>query len=209
MSFRSFDSLTCFSLILFPGMGGISLASVLRMVSSPVRTKSLWHARTKMRPGGLYGGLTRGLPAVCPVFHTLMCSISCDIVDLDGKRRPQDFCPNSYSDAQKKRASLTYMFGRCAGCGNDRWRADDTTGQMRGNPSCSFVLSSYMLSLRRRKVTIIPQLGFLCGAEILWQVDSGDSSISSRAMTEVHAIFPSFITLTRRSSVFLVGYTTI
>ncbi|KAG1833269.1 DNA breaking-rejoining enzyme [Suillus subalutaceus] len=51
------------------------------------------------------------------------------------------------------RASMTYAFGRLSGLGNLTWHESDIGGGlMVGNPSISIKVSSYMCSLRRRKV---------------------------------------------------------
>ena len=59
------------------------------------------------------------------------------------------------------RASMTYAFGRIHGLGSLPWHKNETTGKMVGNPSVSQTVSSYMLSLRRRKVCKQIFTGFL------------------------------------------------
>lgn len=50
---------------------------------------------------------------------------------------------------------MTYMFGRIHGLGGLPWHESEVTGEMVGNPSVSSIVSSYMLSLRRRKVAFL------------------------------------------------------
>lgn len=64
------------------------------------------------------------------------------------------------------RASMTYAFGRLHGLGSLPWNKTDA-GKMRGNPSVSEAVSSYMVSLRRRKV------------------HAGETQTSARAITPV------------------------
>jgi hypothetical protein len=47
---------------------------------------------------------------------------------------------------------MTYAFGRIHGLGSLPWHESESTGRMVGNPSVSNTVSSYMISLRRRKV---------------------------------------------------------
>jgi hypothetical protein len=54
--------------------------------------------------------------------------------------------------AQKMRAAMTYMFGRIHGLGTLPWQESEVTGKMKGNPSVCEIVSTYMVSLRRRKV---------------------------------------------------------
>lgn len=52
---------------------------------------------------------------------------------------------------------MTYAFGRLSGLGNMPWHESDIGGGiMVGNPSISVEVSSYMCSLRRRKVKPSP-----------------------------------------------------
>jgi hypothetical protein len=76
----------------------------------------------------------------------------CDELQLDGKPKPSTTIRGTYSHAQKMRASMTYMFSRIYGLGSLPWHKNETTGRMIGNPSVSQTVSSYMLSLRCRKV---------------------------------------------------------
>ncbi|KJA29024.1 hypothetical protein HYPSUDRAFT_117665, partial [Hypholoma sublateritium FD-334 SS-4] len=75
----------------------------------------------------------------------------CDELTLDGKVKPQGAALGTYSHAQKIRAAMTHAFGRVHSLGNTSWHKDEITGCMRGNPSVSQQVSSYMLSLRNRK----------------------------------------------------------
>jgi hypothetical protein len=79
---------------------------------------------------------------------------SCDTVNLDGNAKASDEKRGTYSTAQKMRAAMTYMFGRILGLGILPWHESELTGEMKGNPSVSQTLSSYMVSLRRRKVCV-------------------------------------------------------
>src|ERR1700727_18426 len=58
---------------------------------------------------------------------------------------------HSYSNAMKMRAALTYGFGRFQSRGTSTWAIDEQ-GNTHGNPSISSTVSSYMISLKRRKV---------------------------------------------------------
>ena len=62
---------------------------------------------------------------------------------------------------------MTYAFGRLHGLGTLPWHLNEVTGAMMGNPSVSDIVSSYMVSLRRRKVR------------------AGETQTSARAITEV------------------------
>jgi len=78
---------------------------------------------------------------------------SCDSFNIDGTMKPFSQERGTYSHAQKMRASMTYAFGRLNGLGNMPWHESDAGGGiMVGNPSISIEVSSFMCSLRRRKV---------------------------------------------------------
>ncbi len=83
----------------------------------------------------------------------LTCKNRCDTIGLDGKMA--EGLRSTFAHAQKMRASMTYVFGRIYGAGRSAWqvsfseRGETTTS---GNPSLSDKVSTYMLSLRRRKV---------------------------------------------------------
>ena len=62
---------------------------------------------------------------------------------------------------------MTYAFGRLHGLGTLPWHESEVTGAMVGNPSVSDTVSSYMVSLRRRKVR------------------AGETQTSARAITQV------------------------
>lgn len=76
----------------------------------------------------------------------------CDEITLDGKPKSPGVVRDTYSHAQKMRASMTYAFGRLCGIGPIPWHKSEITGEMVGNPSVSNIVSSFMVSLRRRKV---------------------------------------------------------
>lgn len=76
----------------------------------------------------------------------------CDEVNLDGKPKGVKVERQSYMYAQKMRAAATYGFGRIHHLGNAPWRQSEVTGKWVGNPSVSETVSTYMVSLRRRKV---------------------------------------------------------
>lgn len=83
----------------------------------------------------------------------LTCKNRCDTIGLDGKMA--EGVRSTFTHAQKMRASMTYVFGRIYGAGRSAWQVaflecGETTTS--GNPSLSDKVSTYMLSLRRRKV---------------------------------------------------------
>ncbi|KAF8214513.1 hypothetical protein K438DRAFT_1562454, partial [Mycena galopus ATCC 62051] len=90
---------------------------------------------------------------------------SCDVVDLNGNPVDKGKVVPTYAHAQKMRAAMTYTFGRLHNLGSIPWQ-DNPEGVI-GNPSVSAIVSSYMVSLRRRKV------------------QAGETAISSRAITPV------------------------
>ncbi len=81
-----------------------------------------------------------------------MLHIRCDEVDLQNNPKDPTTLRQSYTYAQKMRATATYGFGRLRGLGNLEWNKSEITGMWRGNPSVSQAVSTYMVSLRRRKV---------------------------------------------------------
>ncbi|KAJ7619592.1 DNA breaking-rejoining enzyme, partial [Roridomyces roridus] len=93
----------------------------------------------------------------------------CDDIKLDGETKDAKVLRASYSHAQKMRAATTYGFGRLNGLGSVEWQKSEVTGKMRGNPSVSETVSSYMISLRKKKAFI--------------QVHGGEVSTSARAIT--------------------------
>ncbi|KAJ3911753.1 hypothetical protein F5877DRAFT_54937 [Lentinula edodes] len=92
---------------------------------------------------------------------------SCDIIDLDGKAIPTTRERSTYTHAQKMRAAATFGFGRVHGLGMQAWHHSEISGKTLGNPSVSETVSTYMLSLHRRKT------------------QSGDTPTSARAVTSV------------------------
>ncbi|KAF7357671.1 hypothetical protein MSAN_01363700 [Mycena sanguinolenta] len=76
----------------------------------------------------------------------------CDDIELDGKPKDPSIPRDSYSHAQKMRASATYGFGRLNGLGSLPWQKSEVSGRMLGNPSISEDVSRYMVSLRKKKV---------------------------------------------------------
>lgn len=83
----------------------------------------------------------------------LTCKNRCDTIGLDGKMA--DGVRSTFTHAQKMRASMTYVFGRIYGTGKSTWQVlFSESGQTTtsGNPSVSDKVSTYMVSLRRRKV---------------------------------------------------------
>jgi hypothetical protein len=67
---------------------------------------------------------------------------------------------SKYTHAQKMRASMTHIFGRDFSLGKQDWTKNGQTGRMTGNPSTSHLLGTYMVSLRNRKVRILPAFYF-------------------------------------------------
>ncbi|KAF8802224.1 hypothetical protein BYT27DRAFT_7244876 [Phlegmacium glaucopus] len=91
---------------------------------------------------------------------------SCDTISLDGK--PPTTPHSSYTHAQKMQASMTHVFGRVLGIGSQPWKqttSSDGEVRVEGNPSISEKVSTYMVSLRRRKV------------------QAGETTTSARAVT--------------------------
>ncbi|KAG1752751.1 uncharacterized protein EDB91DRAFT_1343747 [Suillus paluster] len=83
--------------------------------------------------------------------HGLML-LCCDSINLDGTTKLCSQERGTYGHAQKMRASMTYGFGKLKGLGNMPWHESDVGATMVGNPSISVEVSSFMCSLRRRKV---------------------------------------------------------
>lgn len=92
----------------------------------------------------------------------------CDQVDLNNKAKAPDVERQSYTHAQKMRAACTYGFGRIHGLGNAVWSKNPFSKKWHGNPSVSEVVSTYMVSLRWRKVC------------------AGERPTSAKAITVVH-----------------------
>ncbi|KAJ6617426.1 hypothetical protein B0H10DRAFT_2383900, partial [Mycena sp. CBHHK59/15] len=91
----------------------------------------------------------------------------CDELNFDGTAKPVTQTRDSYNHAQKMRAAMTYAFGRLCSLGSLPWHTSEVTQKMVGNPSVSETVSSYMISLRRRKVR------------------AGETATSARATTPV------------------------
>ncbi|KAJ7499117.1 DNA breaking-rejoining enzyme [Mycena latifolia] len=97
---------------------------------------------------------------------------SCDVIDVDGNPVPKPKQVPTYAHAQKMRAAMMYTFGRIHRLGSVPWQEGfPGSGRMLGNPSVSEIVSSYMVSLRRRK------------ARLSNPSFAGETSISSRAIT--------------------------
>jgi len=62
----------------------------------------------------------------------------------------------SWTYAQKMRAAMTSKFAEIPAVGKTPWHYDDVAKKMKGNPSISTQVSSYMLSLHKRKVRDSP-----------------------------------------------------
>ncbi|KAJ7168720.1 DNA breaking-rejoining enzyme [Mycena filopes] len=91
----------------------------------------------------------------------------CDVIDVNGNPLPRSTERPTYAHAQKMRAAMSYAFGRLQRIGLIPWQEPQTaSGRPTGNPSVSEIVSSYMVSLRRRKV------------------QAGETAVSSRAITE-------------------------
>ncbi|KJA17137.1 hypothetical protein HYPSUDRAFT_146864, partial [Hypholoma sublateritium FD-334 SS-4] len=111
-----------------------------------------------------------------PLFNTPFLIVAwimneCDTIALDGKSTAKG-PRGTYTHAQKMRASMTYVFGRIHGLGSYPWQiihpeveGSRTVPHAIGNPSVSEQVSTYMVSLRQRKV------------------QSGETPTSARAIT--------------------------
>ncbi|KAJ7175645.1 hypothetical protein C8R46DRAFT_808668, partial [Mycena filopes] len=75
----------------------------------------------------------------------------CDELKIDGGIRPPEELRLSFSDAPKMRAAASWNFAQVRNQGNIPWRKEQG-GVWVGNPSVSVFVSSYMVSLKRRKV---------------------------------------------------------
>ncbi|KAJ3861115.1 DNA breaking-rejoining enzyme [Lentinula novae-zelandiae] len=89
--------------------------------------------------------------------------LRCDLIKLDGTPVLEE--RSTYTHAQKMRAAATFGFGKIHGLGMQAWHQSEISGKMLGNPSVSETVSTYMLSLRRRKT------------------QKGDTPISARAVS--------------------------
>lgn len=136
----------------------------------------------------------------CRCTHWLNNSDRCDEINLDGSNKSSSIVRNTYVHAQKMRAAMTYAFGRLHGLGGLPWHRSEATGAMVGNPSISDTVSSYMVSLRRRKVR------------------AGEAQTSARAITSVcwfcifpinpHNLLPMARTSSRKCMTSIVGLST-
>ncbi|KAF8806494.1 hypothetical protein BYT27DRAFT_6628346 [Phlegmacium glaucopus] len=108
-------------------------------------------------------------PKEAPTLIIAWIMNDCDAINLDGTAKDSSTVRSSYTHAQKMHASMTYVFGRMYGLGSLPWHYDNTQDLMVGNPSVSEKVSSYMVSLRRRKV------------------QAGEVASSARAITPVHS----------------------
>ena len=113
--------------------------------------------------------------------------IRCDEINVDGSSKAPSTIRNTYAHAQKMRAAMTYAFGRLHGLGTLPWHQSEVTGTMVGNPSVSDTVSSYMVSLRRRKVR------------------AGEAQTSARAITPV-SFFYLFLTCCPLTTLILTGH---
>jgi hypothetical protein len=105
---------------------------------------------------------------------------SCDSITLKGTTKLASAERSTYGHAQKMRAAVTYTFGWLHGLGDMPWHESEVPGspRMLGNPSISVQVSTYMCSLRRRKVSLYNLTGAepLCGlANIYTTAISGSS----------------------------------
>lgn len=86
----------------------------------------------------------------------IRCSSRCDENDIfTGKPKLLTVARATYNNAQKMRAAISHKFGRDHGLGTQPWMENPAyPGQFIGNPSLSVVVSQYMISLRRCKVSM-------------------------------------------------------
>ncbi|THH03535.1 hypothetical protein EW146_g10421 [Bondarzewia mesenterica] len=90
--------------------------------------------------------------AEAPSFIAAWIMQNCDELLLNGLLKPPDVVRGTYNHAQKMRAAMTYRFGRLHGLGMLPWHKSEITEKWIGNPSISVIISTYMVSLHRRKV---------------------------------------------------------
>lgn len=77
----------------------------------------------------------------------LMVICSCDTLNLDGTMKDPSVKRDTYSNAQKMHATMTYMFRQVHGLGTLQWQENWSTNEMKGNPSVCKAVSTYMISL--------------------------------------------------------------
>jgi hypothetical protein len=75
------------------------------------------------------------------------------VIKADKTPRDPSKPANSYTWAQKMRSAMTYTYGYECGIGSLPFHFDSTTKKWVGNPSLSTVVSTYMIALKRRKVS--------------------------------------------------------
>ncbi|KAJ3562539.1 hypothetical protein NP233_g9507 [Leucocoprinus birnbaumii] len=106
---------------------------------------------------------------LAPYHIVLWIQDACDTVKYNGSGgyvdRPSSEFRLSYTHAMKMRAAATYGFGRVHQLGDVAWYHNPASDSWRGNPSLSALVSTYMVSLRRRKV------------------QAGEAPVSARAIT--------------------------
>ncbi|PPR02923.1 hypothetical protein CVT26_009778 [Gymnopilus dilepis] len=99
-----------------------------------------------------------------PAFIIAWIMQLCDVRNPDGSFKRSDEYTRTFSHAMKMRSSATYGFSRIPQVGNTPWA--QANEQWVGNPSISYQVTRYMVSLKRRKFR-----------------DGGLHTMSSRAIT--------------------------
>jgi len=94
-----------------------------------------------------------------------LCS-RCDELCLNGSKKSSTEVQDSYTHAQKMCASMTYAFGCIHGLGSLPWHDSESTHRMVQNSSMSGTVSSYMISLWRRKVGSSPNWTFQLNSNV-------------------------------------------
>jgi hypothetical protein len=87
---------------------------------------------------------------------SLFADVRCDENDIwTGRIKDPSITRATYNTAQKMRAAMSHKFGRDYRLGTMPWVENPSIpGKYIGNPSLSVAVSQYMISLRRRKVSI-------------------------------------------------------
>ncbi|RDB19137.1 hypothetical protein Hypma_014269 [Hypsizygus marmoreus] len=124
-------------------------------------------------------------PENAPLLIVAWIMHSCDEMNLDGTVKSQQEARETYTHAQKMRAAMTYVFGRIHGLGKTAWHKSELTGHMVGNPSVGEAVSSYMVSLRRRKVNLTHLYHGSAFPPPVSQVQAGETATSARAVAPV------------------------
>lgn len=92
-------------------------------------------------------------------YNDLLNLRRCDDTYIDGTPKPKDVTRGSYSHAEKIRAMARYGFKKVLRTGEVPWHqiegSNGLTGQWVGNPAISEIVSTYMVSLHRRKVNYL------------------------------------------------------